>query len=47
LHEQISIVRNGGEPLGIIRDPNKNRIIEFDVINERIGLYGSERQKVA
>ena len=47
LHEQISIVRHGGEPLGIIRDPNKNRIIEFDVINERIGLYGSQRQKVA
>jgi 5,5'-dehydrodivanillate O-demethylase len=47
LQEQISIVRNGGEPLGVLRDPDRNRIIEFDVINERIGLYGSAQQKVA
>jgi hypothetical protein len=40
-------VQKGGEPLGVIRDPQKNSLIEFDVINERIGLYGSERQKVA
>ena len=38
LHEQIDRVRKGGEPLGVIRDPQMNRIIEFDVINERIGL---------
>ncbi|HEU4343619.1 MAG TPA: aromatic ring-hydroxylating dioxygenase subunit alpha, partial [Candidatus Binatia bacterium] len=44
LREQIEIVRNGGEPLGIIRDPNKNKLIEFDVINERIGLFGSQRK---
>jgi 5,5'-dehydrodivanillate O-demethylase len=47
LQEQINIVRNGGEPLGVIRDPDDNGIIEFDVINQRIGLYGSARQKVA
>jgi 5,5'-dehydrodivanillate O-demethylase len=47
LQEQIKIVRNGGEPLGVIRDSNKNSIIEFDVINERIAVYGIERQKVA
>jgi hypothetical protein len=46
LREQIEIVRRGGEPLGIIRDPSKNRLIEFDVINERVGLFGKQ-QKVA
>jgi 5,5'-dehydrodivanillate O-demethylase len=39
LKEQIEIVRRGGEPMGIIRDPARNKIIEFDVINEMIGLY--------
>ena len=46
LREQIEIVRKGGEPLGVIRDPSKNRLIEFDVINERVGLFGKQ-QKVA
>ncbi len=46
LREQIEIVRRGGEPLGVIRDPSKNRLIEFDVINERVGLFGKQ-QKVA
>ena len=46
LREQIDIVRNGGEPLGLVRDARKNRLIEFDVINERIGLFGKQ-QKVA
>jgi hypothetical protein len=44
LHEQIDKVRKGGEPVGVIRDPRMNRIIEFDVINERIGLVGSQRR---
>jgi hypothetical protein len=30
----------------VVRDPSKNRLIEFDVINERIGLFRAE-QKVA
>jgi 5,5'-dehydrodivanillate O-demethylase len=41
LKEQIEVVRKGGEPMGVIRDPAKNKIIEFDVINEMIGLYRS------
>ena len=47
LREQIELVRNGREPLGLIRNPSENRLIEFDVVNERIGLYGRERKKVA
>ena len=43
VREQIDKVRKGGEPLGVIRDPRMNQIIEFDVINERIGLMGSRR----
>lgn len=46
LREQIEIVQRGGEPLGLVRDPAKNRLIEFDVINERVGLFGKQ-QKVA
>lgn len=46
VREQIDIVQRGGEPLGLVRDPNKNQLIEFDVINERVGLFGKE-QKVA
>jgi len=29
LREQIEIVRQGGEPMGIIRDPEQNRVIRF------------------
>jgi hypothetical protein len=29
LKEQIEIVRAGGEPLGIIRDPERNQMIEL------------------
>ena len=39
LKEQIELVRRGAEPMGLVRDPQKNRIIELDVVNERIGLY--------
>jgi 5,5'-dehydrodivanillate O-demethylase len=38
LSEQIDVVARGGEPLGIIRDAAKNRIVEVSVVNERIGL---------
>ena len=31
LREQIKVVQDGGEPLGLIRDPEKNRIVRFDV----------------
>ena len=43
LHEQIDKVRKGSEPLGIIRDPQMNRLIEFDVINERIGVGAQKK----
>jgi len=46
LREQIEIVRRGGEPMGIVRDSAQNRVIEFDVINERIGVLG-KKKKVA
>lgn len=45
LKEQIETVQRGGEPMGVIRDPEKNRIIEFDIINERIGLNRSGKAK--
>ncbi len=47
LKEQIDVVAGGGEPLGVVRDPEKNKLIEFDVVNERIGLYRSTDKKVA
>jgi 5,5'-dehydrodivanillate O-demethylase len=39
LREQIEVVRAGGEPMGLVRDPRKNEIIELDVVNDRIGLH--------
>jgi len=30
----------------LVRDQSKNRLIEFEVINERIGLFG-KKKKVA
>jgi len=30
LREQIEVVQRGGEPMALVRDPEKNRIIEFD-----------------
>ena len=39
LKEQIEVVQHGLDPIGVIRDSQKNRIIELNVINERIGLH--------
>jgi 5,5'-dehydrodivanillate O-demethylase len=39
LIEQIERVQRGLEPMGLIRDPAKNQLIDLGVINERIGLY--------
>jgi 5,5'-dehydrodivanillate O-demethylase len=47
LQEQIERVRHGKDPLGILRNQEKNSIIEFDVINERIGLRDNRQQRVA
>ena len=40
LKEQIERVQQGLDPLGVIRDPAQNQLIDLGVINERIGLYG-------
>jgi 5,5'-dehydrodivanillate O-demethylase len=42
LKEQIEIVQKGGEPMGLVRSAGENRLIDFGVINERIGLFRSE-----
>jgi 5,5'-dehydrodivanillate O-demethylase len=49
LREQIEKVQSGLEPLGIIRDPKKNQLIDLGVINERIGLFAGKgsRTKIA
>jgi 5,5'-dehydrodivanillate O-demethylase len=39
LREQIERVQRGFDPIGVIRDSEKNQIIDLGVINERIGLY--------
>ena len=46
LKEQIEVVRNGGEPIGVIRDPKENAALDLGVINERYGLMRSETQEV-
>jgi 5,5'-dehydrodivanillate O-demethylase len=38
LKEQIEIVRGGGDPIGVIRDPEENNNLDLGVINERYGL---------
>lgn len=44
LREQIERVQCGLDPLGVIRDPEKNKLIDLGVMNERIGLKGAQRQ---
>ncbi len=44
LREQIEIVRNGGDPIGVRRDPAQDHIIELDVTNERLGLYSAQKR---
>jgi len=39
LRQQIEIVQKGGDPLGVIRDPDKAKFVELPVVNERIGLF--------
>jgi 5,5'-dehydrodivanillate O-demethylase len=38
LEEQMDIVRHNGVPMGIVPVADKNRIIEFNCINDRIGV---------
>jgi 5,5'-dehydrodivanillate O-demethylase len=42
LREQIDRVRQGLDPLGVIRDPAQNELIDLGVINERIGLFAAK-----
>jgi 5,5'-dehydrodivanillate O-demethylase oxygenase subunit len=42
LREQIEIVQQGGQPMNVFRDPEKNTRIDLPVINERIGLGRSQ-----
>jgi 5,5'-dehydrodivanillate O-demethylase len=42
LREQIERVQRGLDPIGIIRDPEKNQLIDLGVINERIGLRSGQ-----
>ena len=45
LREQIERVQQGLEPLGIIRDPERNQLIDLGVINERIGLFAASDRR--
>jgi 5,5'-dehydrodivanillate O-demethylase oxygenase subunit len=47
LREQIEIVQNGGDPLGTIRDPSQNLLIDLDVVHEPFGVYRQQPQNVA
>jgi len=42
LREQIERVQQGLDPIGLIRDPAKNKLIDLGVINERIGLFAAD-----
>ena len=44
LREQIEIVRRGGEPLGIIRDPSRNRLMNSMSSMSESGCSGSSRR---
>jgi hypothetical protein len=43
LRRQIETAQKGCEPLGVLRDRSKNQLIEFEVINERVGLFGKQQ----
>jgi 5,5'-dehydrodivanillate O-demethylase len=43
VRDQIEVVRAGGDPLGTIRDPAKNALVDFDLIHEPFGLYRRDK----
>ncbi len=45
LREQIEIVRQGGEPMALVRDPEKNKIIEFKTSQGQAGKEFVEARK--
>ena len=44
LLEQIEVVKNGGEPIGLIRDPEKNEIIDFTLSTGQSRFARSEQK---
>jgi len=47
LKEEIERVQQGLDPLGVIRDPAQNRLIDLGVLNERIGLFSQATARAA
>ena len=45
LKEQIDIVAKGGDPIGVLRDPGQNQIIDLDVYHEPFGLQRNHDNK--
>lgn len=43
LDEQITVVENGGEPIALVREPEKNRLIEFISSFNRLEPAGGVR----
>jgi 5,5'-dehydrodivanillate O-demethylase oxygenase subunit len=41
IREQIEVVQQARDPIGVIRDPAKNVLIDLDVVHEPLGLYRS------
>jgi 5,5'-dehydrodivanillate O-demethylase len=39
IRDQIAAVQRGEDPLGVIRDPAKNVLIDLDVVHEPLGLH--------
>ena len=39
VRDQIEVVQRGEDPIGVIRDPAKNVMIDLDVVHEPLGLY--------
>jgi 5,5'-dehydrodivanillate O-demethylase oxygenase subunit len=42
VREQIDVVQNGGDPLGVIRDPERNSNIDLDIVHEPFGIYRAQ-----
>ncbi|MFM9971910.1 MAG: Rieske 2Fe-2S domain-containing protein [Burkholderiales bacterium] len=42
IREQIEIVQAGGEPMGVLRGPEYDRIIRFDTTQDQLGVKPSE-----
>lgn len=47
LKEQIALVRDGKDPIGTIRDPGKNGLIDLGVFHEPFGLRRTEKPILA